>query len=198
MRHLILEGPDGGGKSRLAEALLARYPVTMHEKASHSLRGPVRNLAAWVTDDIAKMDHFETCNVYDRHPIISEPIYGSITRQQPQPGFAARRDGRSDGTNHWLSTQRLALYEKATIIWCIPSLEQCRAAVDPTRDMPGVVENIDEIHARYLMTMAAWGGSGARYDLTRYSREVTEDGLFQGALEFLHHYQDVLRGWVNG
>lgn len=197
MRHLIVEGPDGGGKTRLIEALMARYPLTHHAKASTSLRGPVRNLAAWVTDDIAKMPTFETLNVYDRHPVISEPIYGRVARGNPQPGFTTDRFGRP-ASSPWLSAQRLALYEKTMVIWCIPTLEQCKSAVDPERDMPGVVENIEEIYDWYRNAMASWGGPSVRYNLNVYPREVQPDGLFAGAVQFVDHndyrFQECLSG----
>jgi len=200
VRHVILEGPDGGGKSRLAEAILATYPAVMHAKASHSTRGPVRNLAAWVRDDIDKMATFETLNVYDRHPIISEPIYGWLCRGNPQPGFLGRLDGTSSG-NPWLSTQRLSLYEHALVVWCIPTLEQCMAAVDPERDMPGVVDNIEKIHEWYLLMMRAWGGPSIRYDFTdpKYTRDVLpRTGLFSGAVEFVMENGHVFQECIDG
>lgn len=197
MRHLIVEGPDGGGKTRLIEALMARYPLTHHEKASTSLRGPVKNLAAWVTDDIAKMDAFEAVNVYDRHPVISEPIYGRVARGNPQPGFTTDRFGRP-ASSPWLSAQRLALYERTLVVWCIPTLEQCKSSVDPERDMPGVTENIEEIYDWYRNAMASWGGPSIRYNLNIYPREVQDDGLFAGAVQFVDHndyrFQECLSG----
>lgn len=185
MRHLVVEGPDGGGKTRLIEALLAKYPQLIKaKKASTSLRGPVRNLAAWVRAEFDVMDMAFAPQVYDRHPVISEPIYGPLARGQAQPGFSP---------SPWLSTARLNLYSRTYTIWCIPSLEQCQAAIDPGRDMPGVVENIDRIHEAYLKEMTAWGGPGIRYDLTQMlSREVLPDGLFAGAVQFVDDHAALL------
>lgn len=189
MRHLILEGPDGGGKTRLAEAILAKHSgLTMAEKASSSLKGPVKNLAAWVRHQYDVMDESSTPLIYDRHPVISEPIYGPIARGGAQPGFAP---------SPWLSTATLNLQSRTFIIWCIPPLIQVRKAIANSRDMPGVTENIDAIHAAYLKAMVQWNGPGIRYDLTSMaSSDVLPDGLFSGAVQFVDEFTHVFTGQV--
>lgn len=187
MRHLILEGPDGGGKTRLAEAILSKFPqLTMGKKASTSLKGPIHNLAAWTTTQFQVMDTALTPMVYDRHPVISEPIYGPIARGKAQPGFGPSRP------NPWLSTARLNLYSRSFVIWCIPTLEQVHKAVADSRDMPGVTENISAIYAAYLHEMVQWGGPGIRYDFSSYSMWPDDSfdqlDLFPSAVKFVEEY----------
>lgn len=193
MRHLIVEGPDGGGKTRLVEALLAKFPDWgKGSKASTSMGGPVPNLAAWVNNEFKVMDAATTCLVYDRHPVISEPIYGRIVRDNPKPGFTP---------SPWLSWANVGMQDRVFVIWCIPHLAQCEKAVAVDRDMPGVTENIAEIHRAYVRAMTRWNGPGIRYNLSILQDpfEITEDGLIQGALNWVSDHspllhQQVLRG----
>lgn len=188
MRHIILEGPDGGGKTRLLEAFQVQYPLLVRgQKASTSLKGPVKNLAAWVTTEFKVMDGSIPVMIYDRHPVISEPIYGPIARGGAQPGFSP---------SPWLSSARLEMYSRTYVIWCIPPLEQCQKAVAADRDMPGVTENIDELHAAYLRAMHEWTGPGMRYDLTRGTREVLSNGLFSSAVDFAKDFDYVMKEHV--
>lgn len=186
MRHLVLEGPDGGGKTRLAEAIFAKFKgLVPGQKASHSLKGPVKNLAAWVTREFLVMDGSVQPIVYDRHPVISEPIYGRIARDEPQPGFSP---------SPWLSTQRLKLQERAYVIWCIPPLEQVMKGLTDNEQMPGVVDNIEALHQAYLNTSVNWNGPGIRYDYSSYSMwpsDATKDQLFPSAVKFVEEYMGV-------
>lgn len=188
MRHIIVEGPDGGGKTRLIEALMYRYPRLIRgSKASTSLRGPVKNLAAWVKKEFTVMDGVGDPMVYDRHPVISEPIYGPIARGQAQPGFSP---------SPWLSSVRLNMYARTFVIWCIPPLEQCRKAVADDRDMPGVSENIDALHAAYVHEAKVWGGPSIRYDLTKGTHAVLPSGLFSSAVEFADEIDHLVKELV--
>jgi len=67
---IVLEGPDGGGKSTLLEKLRQVFPG--HEFL-HS-GGPVRSSM----DLIARMSASHPRQVRDRHFCISEPIYGPL------------------------------------------------------------------------------------------------------------------------
>lgn len=188
MRHLVLEGPDGGGKTRLAQALLAQWPhLLMGKKASTSLKGPIKNLAAWTIHEFDVMEASSGVIVYDRHPVISEPIYGPIARDSAQPGFSP---------SPWLSSARLKMYKLTYVIWCIPPLEQVQKAVAADRDMPGVTDNIEAIHKAYRNAWLEWGGPGIRYnfadtlsdDERANGADVLDNGLFAGAVRFVEEF----------
>lgn len=188
MRHLVLEGPDGGGKTRLAQAICAKFSnVTMAEKASTSLKGPIKNLAAWVRNQFDVMDRSLPVLLYDRHPVISEPIYGPIARDGAQPGFSP---------SPWLSTARLNMYSRTYVIWCIPPIDVVRKAMAVEGQMPGVADNIEKLHAAYLQAMQEWGGPGIRYDFTDYKfwpDVMVESGLFSGAVKFVEECAPILK-----
>lgn len=74
MFNIILEGPDGSGKSTLAKKLAHELVMKVQHsggpaKGPHDMELRLRRFA--------KMDY----TVFDRHPCISEPIYGSYRQR---------------------------------------------------------------------------------------------------------------------
>lgn len=157
-RHIIVEGPDGGGKTGMV-ARINSLGYTTHERASSSTGGPIPDLTAWFTNDIAQIEGQDGRSpetygpwVYDRHPLISEPIYAPTARHvmpQGKFGFAA-----------WVKAQRQRLYPHMLVVWCMPDLDTVVRNVqnNSTDQMPGVVENIRQIHHEYMNVARAWTG----------------------------------------
>jgi len=83
---IILEGPDGGGKTtlahRLAEALDLEYRRPPENLLS-STTGPSPELVDWWRDQLRASDDERRRGVYDRCFWISEPIYSSMSGRQP-------------------------------------------------------------------------------------------------------------------
>lgn len=174
MRHVIIEGPDGSGKSRLVRFFNEKLGFPLHPRASTSKEGPVKNLAAWVTSDVRSWRLALTPTVYDRHPVMSEYIYGPLCRGKAQPGFT---------DSPWLSAQRLLLYENALVIWCLPPLSAVQVHVSKDRDMPGVAENIEAIHKAYVEMARSWGGLAVVYDFTLQTHEEFHDSILHNLEE---------------
>lgn len=141
---IIVEGPDGGGKTTLIERILAQYPRTLqlHARASEGVSGPVPDLYEWALKDLNTWGQ-QPLSVYDRHPLISEYIYGPIVRGVMDPRF------------HTTSLRR-HLARRALVIVCLPSLGAVRASVSDDRDMPGVRTHIDAIWTSYASLGACW------------------------------------------
>ena len=161
---IILEGPDGGGKTTLLETLLMKYPsIAMHERASEGVKGPVAGLYEWTHRDLHTWD-MQTLSFYDRHPLVSEYIYGPIIRGTIDPRF--------HGT-----PLRRRLARRALVIVCLPPLDTVRASVSADRDMPGVTTHIDAIWTSYASLRATWPVSTGilYYDWT--ARRVMSDEL---------------------
>ena len=75
---LILEGPDGGGKTTLGKQLQGYVYTRPPEVLLSSTSGPSAGLAEWwesqVWSPVSSTDHL----VYDRTTFISDPIYAPI------------------------------------------------------------------------------------------------------------------------
>src|SRR5690348_14203507 len=70
------------------------------------------DLKAWVDDNISQ--GFQEL-IFDRHRLISEPIYGSILRAEPEPGF---------DDFEWFEARLRQLYKlDPVIIYCLPPFE---------------------------------------------------------------------------
>jgi hypothetical protein len=159
-KHVIIEGPDGAGKSTLVSDVLSQLGFRQAPRASSSLGGPVANLAAWTVDDINAMTGRWESHVYDRHPVISEPVYGPVVRGLARPGF---------DSVPWLQTRRLAMYGRTRVVWCMPPMVEVvrnvRASMD--NQMDGVVAGIEQIYHAYEIAAKRWGGMAIRYDYTQ-------------------------------
>jgi hypothetical protein len=182
---ILLEGPDGGGKTTLAKKLSVDLSLPMHKRASDSITGPVVDLYAWTVDDITTW-HKQELALYDRHPLTSEHIYGPSVRGRVRPGF--------EMTNPDIAYMRRYLRKHALIIVCLPPLGVVRENVaSEIEQMPGVVENIDHIYQCYRMMLHLWPLDChiARYDYTAGENDVT---AYQSILAAGLHHKHTWRG----
>lgn len=76
---IIVEGMDGSGKTRLVERLKKDLGIEQAQRASTSVGGPVPAVFDWASRDVHGWQS-RNVQVYDRHPFISELIYGPIVR----------------------------------------------------------------------------------------------------------------------
>lgn len=175
MRHIIVEGPDGAGKTTLITRILNEFPrFVAHERAVESDGSRVPHLDRWVTEDAGRMPT-APMSVYDRHAIISEPIYG-----------LACRGGKFEGMFRqpwWINATRARVSLDAVLIMCLPPLSYVRQNVnDPTTEqMAGVVANIDAVWHGYHSL--PWPGVMMRYDYTSTITSTTIQvirGIFNG------------------
>jgi hypothetical protein len=163
LRHMIVEGPDGSGKSGLVARINA-LGYTTHARASDSKSGPVPDLTTWTLNDLDDLGGLYGGArgpwVYDRHPLISERIYAPIARgTSPQGKFA-------DLT--WAHTQRKRMARHALLIVCLPPRSHVQGNVrrNASDQMPGVVDNIDAIYNAYRHSEALWPGRTLWWDYT--------------------------------
>ena len=141
---IVIEGPDGAGKTTLLKQLAEHYPIslTVHERASEGVKGPVDDLYQWAHDDLYSWP-IQSLSLYDRHPLVSEYIYGPVIR------------GSIDMRFHGTHLRRLYARRALTIV-CLPPLDAVRRAVSDERDMPGVTTHIDTIWTLYASLRATW------------------------------------------
>lgn len=136
---IIIEGPDGSGKSTLLSHLQEAFPyIDTHERFSTSVGGPVDDLRTRVRDSVNNsllaMPQF-----FDRHPFISEFIYGPLLR-----------GGIKDGLDE-LESYRHHVLSDALIILCLPEIEQVKENIAGNAEdqMNGVLSHIDAIYDGY-------------------------------------------------
>lgn len=178
---VIVEGPDGGGKTTLIKRLTKDTGLPMHARASDSMTGPVQDLYEWTDQDISTWQ-WQPLSIYDRHPLLSEPIYGPTIRGYVRPGF--------ERSNNALPGYRRYLRENALVILCLPPLDVVTENVHAARDMPGVVENIGYIYDCYQMILSLWPVNAhiARYDYTARAQDANGyDGILASVQD--HKYR---------
>jgi hypothetical protein len=111
----------------------------------------------------------------DRHPLVSELVYGPIVHRRLSAKF---------NDAFWLRSHMQEFRQKCVIVWCIPPLGSVVKNViqSETPHMPGVAENIEAIYWAYHGMRAAVSGA----------RSVTYDYTTADAQQHLHRYID----WV--
>lgn len=111
--RIIVEGPDGGGKTGLITRLMERYPVLeLMPRACTSENGPIEELADWVEKDLWRSR--KGYSIYDRHPMVSELIYAPACNRP----FCTKFDDAN-----WLRDQLLKFRTTVNVvIYCLPSL----------------------------------------------------------------------------
>lgn len=137
MSLLIVEGPDGAGKTTLIESF--RQSIKRYFGMFRFSRNPANP-----EDVIAFLNMLETrpknlILFCDRHPLISEPIYGPILREA------------NHAAEFSLSRHLEDLQETVQIIYCRPSKDVILRNVAETRgtQLEGVPEEIEKIIDAY-------------------------------------------------
>lgn len=132
-KPVVIEGPDGGGKSTLIGQLLDDENMTLAPKFSHSTRGPNSGHIFAASEDMKSP--LSAGYIYDRHPAISEPIYGTAIRKKDDYVYL------SPYVNEWL--------DKVYVVMCLPPFGEVIYHLNPSEQMPGVAENYPLIYGLY-------------------------------------------------
>lgn len=159
LRHVIVEGPDGSGKDTLIEYLAGEMGLAIHARASASATGPVPDLKGWVDNDMTTIAAAPPA-IYNRHPVISEPIYAPLARgTKPQHPFEV---------GEYCRRLRGQLAAHCVMVWCMPPLSTVVGNVSSGRvDMPGVRAGIYNIYMAYRDAYSSWPGVSMTYDYTQ-------------------------------
>lgn len=83
---VIIEGPDGGGKTTLALKFAEDFGLVYSRpprKLLSSTLGPQEGLFEWWWDEMEKPLRHTACCVYDRCTAISDPIYSAVMKRHP-------------------------------------------------------------------------------------------------------------------
>lgn len=156
---IIVEGPDGAGKTTFIEKVSRELDLPIAPKfvKSSGEGSGTNDLFGEAYKDVVTMWDRPPM-IYDRHPLISEYVYGPIIRGAMPPDFL---------TPQAHATMRL-MAQQVFVIWALPPMQTCYDNVmDETSDqMNGVQKNIDAIWAMYHTMRMLWQGSSSMYDYT--------------------------------
>lgn len=137
---IIVEGPDGAGKTTLIEQLKERYGLEVAPRVVTKGAEAMTDLKVWVEQNLAEGFQYR---IFDRHRLVSEFIYGPLLRQQQQPGFTDMS---------WSWRQLAKLYEgvEPIIIYCLPPLEVVKANVSSDPENVVVADHIEAMYTAYV------------------------------------------------
>jgi hypothetical protein len=162
IRHVIVEGPDGSGKSGMVERLARDLPATVHPRASTSRGGPISDITSWHLIDLEQLEDGRPYGpwVYDRHPLISERRYAQNVRGCSPQGMYAN--------SMWVTEQLKLLAQHAVMVWCLPPRSHVLGNVNRNsgEQMPGVVNGIINLYRVYARGTQDWPGYAVHWDYT--------------------------------
>lgn len=155
LKHIIVEGCDGSGKTTLVNKLTKSFKWPIHARSSTSIGGPVPDVDQWALDDVNTM-HKQEPSIYDRHPCISEPIYAPIVRHVPPIGKFQ--------DEAFTTTVREIAAQYAVLVVCLPPFSFVRRNVfdegpGVNGQMIGVQDNLHALYNAYKRVGMVWPGS---------------------------------------
>lgn len=142
---IVVEGPDGAGKTTLARKLATQLGVEIEPKIVGADTNPIGEVdkAAWVSQDLKRPPGLR---IYDRYCLISEMIYGPTVGKEPPAFFDDWQ---------WLAMRWRKFWERAPIVVvCLPPLETVRANVRGDKNNEAVVNHIDALYWGYQSWVA--------------------------------------------
>ena len=164
---VVVEGPDGAGKTTLIRNLRQatdRYYVTLHNS------GPPHSIlnVQCVTNWIEKMSGGRVPLICDRISLISEPIYG----------VELRGENILEGTYTVDDVAIFLAKHVDRIIYCRPPTSVIEDHLRREPQLQGVISSIREITARYdnvMKMLRHWGVKVIEYDWTEEFQEGHPD-----------------------
>lgn len=182
---IIVEGPDGAGKSTLVTKLSEALSLPVGERATTD-----RNKLYEVTrqDTYTALGQAVTghtpANIWDRL-FFSEMVYAPVVGRDCE--FTDEEQ---------VYVKRLLIAMGSPIILCLPPWSVVKGNVEGTEQMDGVEENLKHIYASYQkvtsgMPWVMW------YDYTDETKDegyVTEDAILEGVKHYLENHKKA-RSW---
>ncbi len=148
---LILEGPDGAGKTSLAQEFSDYFDLPIAPKVVGSDTKPMVDIRDWTNNNLAAgwQDM-----IFDRHRLISEPIYSVAMGGDRDYNFWEPA---------WLGAAIRQFQEiRPVVVWCITDFKEVNHNVLHDRNNEAVWLHIEKIYRGYL---AAWLQNTYKYQI---------------------------------
>lgn len=138
---IVVEGPDGSGKTTLVRRLSTDLGIEVMPRVVSKDAEAMVDLKEWTERDVAR--GFGR-RLYDRHRLISECIYA--------PGLGREWTGGGFSSYQWLANQLARFYAaEPIIIYCLPEMDICWGNVkdDPDNKVVHDRKTHDTIYRLY-------------------------------------------------
>lgn len=145
---IIVEGPDGAGKTTLVERIENDWGLTREPRAVSSEAKSLVPIGEWIETELGKGFGMR---LYDRFGLISSPCYAMLENRTMVWPLT---------WPDWMRAQHRRIRKiDPVIIWCMPELATVRANLKREDNSGGrIFPHIDEI---YLAYVAAYGQMSA-------------------------------------
>lgn len=173
---IILEGPDGGGKSTMVKQIQEMYDFPVAERAVSS-RGVGQTEIRRYVEEHLRLGYRDI--LLDRFALISGPIYGALTGMEP-PNDVFKDLG-------WMAyAESLFLNVKPLVIYCLPPIDVVAQNIEADADSRSVVKSDDDVELIYYQYAARAArdisvGVGMTYDYTHSSPQQLK--IVRGRIE---------------
>ncbi len=138
---IIVEGPDGAGKTTLIQHLAEKFSLPVAPRVVSKDTEAMTDIRTWVNNNLAEGPQ---ATIFDRHRLISEPIYGALLRPEVRDDFR-------------MPWKLIDYYRKfynecePLLIYCLPPYGVVEANVSHDPDNARVREHIKTIYDLYTM-----------------------------------------------
>lgn len=135
---IVVEGPDGAGKTTLIEVLKEATGYEVAPRVVSKTTEAMVDLKEWTEENVER--GFQR-TIFDRHRLISEPIYGPLLRDDFEPGF---------DDPAWFAYHLGRFYQcRPIVIYCLPPLQTVLDNLRDDEDNSVVRPFVREIYGAY-------------------------------------------------
>jgi hypothetical protein len=168
---IIVEGPDGAGKTTLVNHLSTKFDLPVNERVVDQDTKPlIPDMKHWVE---LNLRHGLVWKIFDRHRLISEPIYQCSMGRTVQDGF---------NDINWMTARMLELTAiRPFIVYCLPPIDVVQNTLEQDVSNTAVVDFTHLIYPAYVAKAAGdiARGQAVKFDWTTDSEFTRVDMLFE-------------------